>query len=125
MIVSFGSNSQRHSRPARAVWKKIAPLRIPAGPKFGRNRATDATGIILALRCRPGFDADQLVADLWAHRNLVVHSGDPGRQPGGAFGLFAFRPGSHAAFEDDLAAVGLDRDAARINQRAAPESFLD
>jgi hypothetical protein len=65
------------------------------------------------------------VLNLWAHRNSVIHSGDPWCQPGSAFGLFAFRPGSHSASEDDVAAMRLDRDTVSIDQRAAPECFLD
>src|SRR5205814_2463785 len=95
------------------------------GLSLGGNRATDATETILALRYRLGFDADQLRGVLWAHRNSVVHSGDPWRQPGGPFGFFAFRPGSHSASEDDFAAMRLDHDAVGVDQRAAPECFLD
>src|SRR5947207_427204 len=65
------------------------------------------------------------VANLWAHGNSVVHSGDPWRQPGSTFGLFAFRPGSHSAFENDFPAMRLDRDAVGVDQRTAPECFFD
>src|SRR5712675_88139 len=34
---------------SRAGSGKNSPAGVPAGPEFGRNRATDATGIILAL----------------------------------------------------------------------------
>src|SRR5205807_3507033 len=91
-----------------------------------RHRATDATENYLALRRWPGFDADQLpYKNLWAHRNSVIHPGNPRRQPGGTFGFFAFRPRSHGTSKDDLAAMCLDRDAVGVDQRAAPECFLD
>src|SRR5438477_12539843 len=82
-----------------SVPKKPRP-RHWAGFEFGRNRATDATGIILILCIGSALTPINFVLNLWAHRNSVIHSGDPWCQPGSAFGLFALRPGSHSASED-------------------------
>src|ERR1700730_13185152 len=99
--------------------KKPRP-RYWAGFKFGRKRAADATGIIWHYDIGSALTTINFGLNLWAHRNSVIHSGDPWRQPGGTFGFFASCPGPHSAFEDDFAAMCLDRDAVCVEQSAAP-----
>src|SRR5919109_5188587 len=52
-----------------------------------------------------------LVTVLRADGDPVVYLDDARRRPGDSFGLLTFSPGPHGAFEDNLAAARLDRDA--------------
>src|SRR6267142_5785620 len=58
-------------------------------------------------------------------RDAVVDLRDARRREGGSLGLLALRPGAHAAAQNHLAPVGLDRDTARVDLCAAPERILD
>src|ERR1700694_4455085 len=106
--------------------QKEAPPVIPSG-------ALSSGGIALWTRqrlnwhCRGGVALTPIKFSrkLWAYNNSVVHSDDTGCQPGSASRLLSFRPGSHYAFEDNLATVRLDCDMVGVEQRAAPERFLD
>jgi len=59
------------------------------------------------------------------YRYVIYHPGHSRRLPGGAFGLLAFRPGSHSAFEDHLACVCIDGDPARVDLGTATKGFFD
>src|SRR4051794_17679845 len=87
------------------------------GPAIPSN--SGATGLVQLLRgTRPA-------PVLNGYRYVIYHRGHSRRLPGSAFGLLAFRPGSHSAFEDYLASVCLDGDPARIDLGTAPEGFFN
>ena len=59
------------------------------------------------------------------HLDLVLHFNHAGRAPGSSLRLLLFGPGAHAAAQGDGAAVGRDRDMARIDLGAALQRLLD
>src|ERR1700719_3211304 len=80
-------------------------LRLPRHP-FGRRGNQSLLSFYGAPAGPPVLDG---------YRNMIYHPGDSRRLPSGTFGLLAFRPGSHSAFEDHLAPVCLDGDPAGID----------
>jgi L,D-transpeptidase YcbB len=57
--------------------------------------------------------------------DVVLDAADPGRRPGRAFSDLALVPGMHLAAEPDRAAIGCNRDRARIKVGIAPEGSHD
>jgi hypothetical protein len=80
----------------------------------------------MGVACAARLDAHQVPSEFYGLTAIRLSTlVTPRRQPSGMFGFFAFRPGSHRTLKHDLAAMCLDRDTVRVNQRAAPERLLD
>src|SRR5260221_478112 len=56
--------------------------------------------------------------------DLVLHHADAGYRPRRALGLLSLGQRAYGAFEDHLAVIGLDGDAARVDFCAAPQRLF-
>ena len=67
-----------------------------------------------------------LVLNLWAHGNPVIYSSDSAAsQAARSASSRSAQDRTHAALQDDLSAVRLDRDPVGVDQRAESECLLD